>query len=274
LTTIPTRIWDRVYSDFLMPSRLGSYQGLLESALAAGYEIVPVKRFWELIAADAVDPGRRYLILRHDIDTGPRTARQMWQIEHALGIQSSYFFRLSTLDLGLMAEIAAAGSEVSYHFEELATVAKRRHLRTRDLVIAHMTEAQDLFARNIADLRARTGQPMTVVAAHGDFVNRRHDLMNWEILVDLQFRVKVGIELETYDDAFMSHVTSRHADLTSPPFWTPIGPLGAIEGGEPVVYILVHPRGWQVERLFNARDDIVRLSEGLAYALPFRPDTK
>jgi hypothetical protein len=265
---IPRAIWERVYGDLLMPSRLEAYRGLLETALGAGYEIVSVERFWTLIGAGAVDPARRYLVLRNDIDTGPQTAGAMWRIEHSLGIVGSHFFRLSTLDLALMNDIAAAGGEASYHYEELATVAKRRHLRTRSAALGHVPEAQDLFRSNLARLRTVSGLPMHVVAAHGDFVNRKLGLTNSTILADPAFRAEIGIELETYDEAFMSYVTSRHADLTSPPYWTPANPLAAIERAEPIVYLLVHPRGWQVERMFNARDNVTRIWEGLVYALP------
>jgi hypothetical protein len=254
-----------------MPSRLGAYRALLEAALGAGYAIISVERFWKLIGADAVDPVRRYLVLRHDIDTGPRTAVAMWQLERSLGIASSYYFRLSTLDLSLMADIAAAGGEASYHYEELATVAKRRHLRTPAGALAHLPDAQDLFRRNLERLRALTGLPMRVVAAHGDFVNRKLGLTNSAILTDPGFRREAGIELETYDEAFMSHITSRHADLTSRPYWTPADPISAIRQAEPIAYVLVHPRGWQVERCPNARDDIVRIWQGLLYALPIAP---
>ena len=268
MTTTLRRIWERVYCDFLMPSRLGDYRALLETALGAGYAIVSVERFWALIGADAVDPARHYLVLRHDIDTGPRTARAMWRIERSLGIAGSYYFRLSTLDLGLMADIAAAGGEASYHYEELATVAKCRHLRTRADALAHLPEAQDRFQRNLARLRALTGLPMRVVASHGDFVNRKLGLINWAILADPEFRVEVGIELETYDEAFMSRVTSRHADLMSRPYWTPTEPLAAIQRAEPLVYLLIHPRGWNVERIANVRANALRMWEGLLYALP------
>ena len=264
----PRRIWERVYGDFLMPSRLGAYRALLETALGAGYTIVSIERFWALIGAGAVDPARRYLVLRNDIDTGPQTAGAMWRIEHSLGIAGSYFFRLSTLDLALMNDIAAAGGEASYHYEELASVAKRRHLRSRSDVLEHLTETQDLFRTNVDRLRAQSGQPIQVVASHGDFVNRKLGLTNWPILADPAFRAEVGIELETYDDAFMSHVTSRHADLTSPPYWTPADPAEAIARNEHVIYLLVHPRSWHVERALNARDDVVRIREGLLYALP------
>ena len=270
MTRLPGKISERVYGDFLMSSRLAVYRALLETALEAGYKVVSIEGFWALIRGGIVDPASRYMVLRNDIDTGPKTARAMWRIERSLGIVSSYFFRLSSLDLALMADIGSAGGEASYHYEELATVAKRRHLRTPAEALRYLPEAQDLFRLNLDRLRVSSGQPIRIVASHGDFVNRKLGLTNWLILVDQPFRAEVGIELETYDAAFMDHVTSRHADLTNPPYWTPADPLLAIERGEPVIYVLVHPRGWQVERGLNARDDLVRGWQSLWYALPGR----
>jgi hypothetical protein len=253
-----------------MPSRLAAYRRLLESAQGAGYAVVSIERLWALIESGEMDPAGRYLVLRHDIDTDPGTAGAMLAVEHSVGAQGSYFFRLSTLDLGLAGRITAAGSQVGYHYEELATVAKERRLRTAAEALRHLPEAQALFARNLERLRGQTGQALRVAASHGDFVNRSLGLPNWTLLTDPAFRREVGIDLETYDQAFMGHVTSRHSDTHYPRFWIPTGPAAAISAGEPVVYLLVHPRHWRVARLVNARDDVGRLVESLSYRRPTR----
>jgi hypothetical protein len=263
-------VGNRIYADFLMPSRLGTFRRVLERAQAAGYAVVSVERFWDLVSAGRLDGGGRHLVLRHDVDTDPGTAGAMWRMEHALGVEASFFFRLSTLDVPLMQAIAAAGSSASYHYEEIATIAKRRRLRTAAEVDEHLVEAQDEFLRNLTRLRALTGLPMRVVASHGDFVNRRLGIPNWTILADQGFRHRAGVALETYDAAVMRHVTSRHSDTLYPRHWIPADPVAAIERAEPVLYILVHPRHWQVARLANARDDLVRLGEHIRYTLPTR----
>src|SRR2546422_7720159 len=94
----PRQVWDRCYGDFLMPSRLPAYRALLETALGAGYAIVSVDRLWALLGGAGLDPAGRYLVLRHDIDTGPATAAAMWRIERDLGVAGSYYFPLSTPD--------------------------------------------------------------------------------------------------------------------------------------------------------------------------------
>jgi len=272
--TLASRLWDRVYSDFLMRSRLSEYEKLLESALRASYRISSVGGTWRRISDGVLDPQERHLVLRHDIDTDPGTAAAMWDIDRRLGVESSHFFRLSTLAPALMAEIAAGGSEVSYHYEELSTVAKRRRFRTASDALAALPEAQDLFAANLRRLRATTGLPMRVVASHGDFVNRHLRISNWVILADRDFRRDVGVDLETYDEDFLRHLPDRHSDAEYPLHWDYHDPAEAIRAGTPVVYVLVHPRHWRVDRRANARDDIQRLVEGLRFELPPRPPRK
>jgi hypothetical protein len=267
LTALRT-LRNRLYSDFLLRSRLGDYRRLLETALRAGYRISSVGAAWQSIEGGGLDPGRRHLVLRHDIDTDPRTAAAMWDIDRALGVESSYFFRLSTLAPTHMADIAGGGSEVSYHYEELSAVAKRRGLRSPSDALAHLPEARDEFARNLSKLRAMTGLPMRVVASHGDFVNRRLGIANWVILDDPEFRRSVGIELETYDEPFLRHLPIRHSDDSYPRFWDYNDPAEAIGAGEPVIYVLVHPRHWRADPLGNARDDIRRVVEGLRFGFP------
>ncbi len=260
-------IWHRIYSDFFMPSRLEDYRLILEKALAHGYQVFSIERFWEDIKANNIKAGVKKLILRHDIDTDASCARAMWEIERSLGVFGSYYFRLSTLDYPLMLEITGAGGEASYHFEEIATVAKQRGLSAKQQVYRKMPYIQELFRHNLEQLRARTGLPMQIVASHGDFVNRRLQAPNWLLLENEDFRQDVGVELEVYDNAFMRYVASRHADTHYPRFWQPNDPLAAIDNGEPVIYLLVHPRHWRVNILVNAADDIRRVWEDIIYRL-------
>jgi hypothetical protein len=108
------RVRNRVYSVFVMPSRLAIHGQLLERALEAGYRISSVGGFWRQIAAGGLVPWQRYLVLRHDVDTDPGTAAAMWDIDRGLAVESSYFFRQSTLAPALMADIAAAGAKLAF----------------------------------------------------------------------------------------------------------------------------------------------------------------
>ena len=260
-------VWNRIYADFLMPSRLGQYARFLETALAGAYDVTGIERFWRMATSPSGLPAGRYFVLRHDIDTDPGTAGAMWRIERSLGVSSSYFFRLSTRDDALMAEIAAGGGEVGYHYEELSTVARQRRLRTPQDALRALPEARQQFRANLGALRSMTGLPLRVAASHGDFANRRLGVSNSTILEDRPFRDEVGIELEAYDDDLISRMPVRSTDSAPPQGWRYADPAAAIERGEPVVYTLVHPRHWRVARTVNARDDVRRLWEGLAYRL-------
>ncbi len=262
------RVRNRLYSDFMMGSRLDEYRLLLESALEAGYRILSVADAWRMIGEEGTGPVRRTLVLRLDVDTDPKTAAAMWTVADGLGIHGSYFFRLSTLDPAVMSAMSAGGSEVSYHYEELATVAKHRRLRSASEALAALPEARELFAANLVRLRERTGLPMRIVAAHGDFVNRRLGVSNSRILDEPTFRHELGIDLETYDEAFLRHVTSAHIDVPAPRFWDPMDPEAAMRAGEPLLAVLVHPRHWRADPLVNARDDARRIVEGVQHRLP------
>jgi hypothetical protein len=270
LKALPS-IRDRLYSDFLMGSRLDLYGKFLESVLRAGYRISSVGEAWRLMEDGDLDPSQRHMILRHDVDTDPHTAAAMWDIDRGLGVESSYFFRLATLAPALMAAMAGAGGEASYHFEELSSVAKQRHLRSGSEALLHLPEARERFAENLQRLRGETGLPMQVVASHGDFVNRQLGVPNWVILADLEFRRRVGVVLETYDEAFLRHLPARYTDAPHPEYWDPADPAAMIRAGVPVISVLVHPRHWRVDRLVNARDDIRRAADGMRFALPSGP---
>jgi hypothetical protein len=260
--------WSRIYADFAMPSRLAAYRDLLEAALRARYVVTALEDFWSMVVDGELDPHRRFLILRHDIDTDPATGREMWKIERSIGIRGSYFFRLSTIDLALMDDIRASGAHASYHYEELATLAKLHRARSPEAAMRLVPEARELFRTNLERLRLATGLPMRVVASHGDFMNRRLGIPNWVLLDDAEFRDAVGIDLEAYDDALVSRLSSRHSDTLHPVYWIPLDPLEAIRQQLPVVQLLVHPRHWRVNRRANARDNVTRVGEALRTRVP------
>ena len=260
-----------LYRDLLMPSRLAEYEGLLTTALEQGYTTMSVEGFWRRFLVGGLDPTVRYFIVRHDIDTDAATAGAMWRVDRALGAETSFYFRLATLDVVLMRQIREGGSEASYHFEELSTLARRHRVRDPEHAVALLPEARRLFARNLERLRSATGLPMRVVASHGDFVNRKLRIPNLVILDDQPFRDEVGIDLEVYDSAFTHNLTARFADGLYPHNWDHGGPMAAIARGEPVVQVLIHPRNWRVDRAGNIKNDMIRLWDGLRYAMPSRP---
>jgi hypothetical protein len=231
----------RVGNDYLQAERLGDFEALLTAALERGYRTMTLSAFAETPPAAA--PEDRILLVRHDIDTDVARARRMWQIEQRLRVVGSYFFRRSTWDVGFMRELAAAGCEVGYHYEELADLVKEQGAATAAQARALIDAARE----------------------HGDFANRAVGVTNVELLADSAFRAQIGARLEAYD--IEARVSARSSDGIPPTRWVPEDPIVAIRRGEPVVEVLVHPRSWGRAPAANARADLVRLREGCLYGL-------
>ncbi|MBZ5570906.1 MAG: hypothetical protein LAO09_03390 [Acidobacteriia bacterium] len=255
----------RAYSDFLIPDRLGKYHALIGRAIDGGYQFHSLIEFWQHLQSETLSSEQKCIVLRHDVDADSKTARRMWELELRRGVQSSYYFRKSTLDIPLMQEIQASGCEASYHYEELATLARKKGFTRREQIEAVMPHLRELFRENLHSLREATGLPMLTVASHGDFINRKLGIPNHEMLKDDHLRRELNVVLEAYDSQLMQHVTTRCSDSRYPPFWSHGDPEDAIFRGEKRLYILIHPRQWHASVWLNLKDDTVRCWEGLSY---------
>lgn len=254
---------NRLYSDYLMPSRLGEYETLLLEAQQAGYRQLSVRTFYRRMqkGKGQVD---KVLVHRHDIDSDVRTARKMFALEVKHGVSASYYFRLSTLDVGFMRDIEAAGGEASYHYEEVASYAKRHRLRRADDVRARFPEIREEFERNFLRIREQLGMPMATVASHGDFANRRLNVINHELLCDPGLRERCGIECESYDSELLRHFDLYISDQPYPVYYVPLSPFEALRRHERICF-LTHPVQWETNWLENTRCNMVRLAEEVAW---------
>jgi hypothetical protein len=61
-------------------------------------------------------------LIRHDVDRKPLNALRMAELEHRLGICSTYYFRTKphTLKAELIKAISSLGHEIGYHYENLS----------------------------------------------------------------------------------------------------------------------------------------------------------
>ena len=277
-------LWNRLYADYVMPCRLHHYAALLQQARDAGYRQTSVRNWLHVLRAGRCDGGARgcggstanngsgkggnggsmasarVLIHRHDIDTDLATARRMFTLEQRHGVRASYYFRLSTLDYGFMRDIEAYGSEASYHYEELATYAKARHLKQPDDVRVHMAAIRASFEQNFRTIEARLGHKLTTVASHGDFANRRLGIVNCEVLADAALRARCGIEAECYDAELMDSFELYISDRPAPQYFHPLAPQAAL-GHYRRICLLTHPAQWHASWGVNHRKNLGRLVE-------------
>ena len=254
-------LFNRLYSDYLMPSRLDKYEALLQTASERGYRQTSVREF--LRAPSSADRPST-LVHRHDIDTDLRTAAKMFNAEARQGITASYYFRLSTLDFGLMREIEAYGSEASYHFEEAADFAKRHHIKNAAVLRSRFPLIRAQFRQNLARIEAALGKKLVTVASHGDFANRRLKVINNEILGDRAFRARCGIDCETYDAELLSQFDLYISDRPHPLYFHPMAPQDAL-GRYRSICLLTHPSQWETNWRESTRCNVRRLVEDLVW---------
>lgn len=254
---------NRIYSDYVMPSQLAAHENFIGAAREAGYAQMSVRQF-----LDAQSSGRQRdalaVVHRHDIDTDVRTARKLFEMERRQKITSSFYFRLSTLDLVLMKEIEDYGSEASYHYEELATFAKKHKIKDAAEIRRRLPEIRAHFEANFRHIEQRLGRKMTTVASHGDFANRQLKVNNTEILADAALRRACGIECETYDDALLGNIDMYISDRPHPTYYHPLPPANAL-GRHRRICLLTHPRQCETNWGANTRDNLMRVYEGLTW---------
>ena len=254
----------RFYNDFLRPDRTADLQRLIADVLESGYTILPLRTFAGSADASCPRSNAPVLLLRTDVDSDLRTARAIWTCLKRLNVQSSFYFRLSTVDTSLMRDMEHSGDEVGYHYEELATLGKRTGCGNRDALPTLVPQARFDLQRNLDQLRQRTNLPLKTAAVHGDWLNRRLGVSNSVLLDDRDFRKQIGIDLEAYD--LSAHAQdAKYIDKSLPEAWSPADPIDSIAQKTPVVYLTIHPRQWGTDVLVNIKENAVRLVEELSY---------
>ena len=251
----------RLYNDFFRPSKEADYELILRTAKEVGYEFHTILSF-ENVVTHGLETGKKYLILRRDIDTADfGILRKMLALEKKYGARCTYYFRWNTIHTGLMHEIAEAGGEASYHYEEIASYCYNHRIKSHDVMQSHIEDIRDLFICQYYRFKQTTGQPCLTVASHGDFVNFIVEAGNMT-LMDERVRTACGIIREAYDDERMNLLTCRIADQEEKFHFTE-KVLAAIQRGEPVLELLTHPRQWNSPVWVNLKEELNRLYRGL-----------
>ena len=260
----------RISGDYLASDRMWEYREILARACTAGYRLSSVRDYYRDRKGGSVSP--LTVVLRHDIDTDPRRVVDFVRIEREFGALGTYYYRLSTLDFDAMERIEADGGESSYHYEEIASYAKRFRLHDPQVVRRSLPAIRGEFVSNYQRIKDATDLPMISVAAHGDFANRRLGIVNHELL-DTPTRARCGILVEAYDPEIRTGdlgITDRPTSIG----WTS-SPQGAIDARIPLIHLLTHPRHWGRRPWVNTKDSARRVFEDLTYRLPtrFPPDS-
>ena len=259
---------NKIYEDYLKKSRLPEYHRTLQVAREHGYQMVGVLDFARKIrSGDFI--GQKIYLNRHDIDTSPRVAAEMFAIEkEVFGTQGSatYYFRETTTDKKLIHEIDEYGYETGYHYEELATYAKTHKLKSREAIKEHILDAGMILLRDLDQFRKSTGSPSLTIASHGDFINTRYNIQSYEMLRLKEIRENAKIEAEAYDEDIMQYIQERFADQKLIASFSEKA-IHAFEQEIPIVMTLTHPRNWKVDVPENTVENWRRISQDLSFRI-------
>ena len=140
---------------------LKNYSELLNALRRQGFSFQTVEQFVR-------GPLGKVVVLRHDVDERPRNALKMAKIEHRLGMQATYYFRILKIsnDPEVIAEIVRMGHEIGYHYEDLALAA------------GDLETAFRRFSENLTYFRRF--YPVETICMHGSPMSRYDNRLIWE----------------------------------------------------------------------------------------------
>ncbi len=249
------KIVNRIYNDYFMSSRMDEYEKLLKTFLDNGYEFLMIRDYKKNI-----NKNKKVIFIRHDIDSDVQIAREMFLIEKKLNIKTTYYFRLETFTQDLVSEILSYGSEVGYHYEELATFVKENKIYKKEDVLNSMTKIQDMLISNIKMLEEHYNFKITSIASHGDFMNRKLGITN-TVIYDNSLRKKLKL-IEAYD--LDDCVDFRTSDTMYPKFFKE-DPYLAISKKAKKVLLLIHTRYYKRNPKERFKLDVKRFIDSIKY---------
>jgi hypothetical protein len=244
-----------------MPSRFNEYKKILSDALKSNYSIISIIEYYKKLENDELK-GRKFLILRHDIDTDINTAKRFFEIEKKYNVTASYYFRLSTLDFSFMKEIIKSGSEVGYHFEEIADYCKQHKIHNIDIINRDLDKIKELFIKNFISIEEKLESKIYTIASHGDFINRKLNIKNNVLTDDFLLREKCKIECEAYDKNLFNSFDIYISDKPYPIHYYPMKVSDAL-GKYNVICMLSHPRQWKANCFINLKENFIRVIQEL-----------
>lgn len=125
------------------------YRELIKAFMAAGYQFQTLEEYVEHPLEGKV------VVLRHDVDLHPYNSLFVGQLEHSLGVRSSFYFRVGAHSNrpDVIKSLVALDHEIGYHYEDMA------------LMDGDVEEAYDHFKGALNYFR--TMYPVRTICMHG-----------------------------------------------------------------------------------------------------------
>ncbi len=124
------------------------YRELLQELKIHDYQFQTFRDFLKM-------PSNKAIILRHDVDARNQNSLAFAEIQHQLGIQGTYYFRMvkGSFDSSIIERMVLLGHEIGYHYEDM------------DFANGDPHAAIEIFKRNISELRRFA--PVDTLCMHG-----------------------------------------------------------------------------------------------------------
>lgn len=163
-----------------MDFTINTYNKLLNTLQSQGFSF----RTFAAFISQPPPAGRRFIILRHDVDALPQNSLRFAQIQSALGIAGTYYFRMvpQSYNEAVIRQIADMGHEVGYHYE------------TMDTCKGNVDKAYTEFCRNLDKFRKLA--EIKTISMHGSPMSK---FDNRDIWKKYDYK-KLGILAEPYFD--------------------------------------------------------------------------
>ncbi|MCX7904014.1 MAG: hypothetical protein N2486_05840 [Caloramator sp.] len=252
------QIYERIYADFLKKPRFQEYENIIKLALEKGYVVTSVIDYYK----NYMGKEEKVLILRHDIDSDRKGARLFFEIEKKYNVKASYYFRLSTLDYSLMDDIVRLGSEVGYHYEELAAYCKRNKIKSKVSITDE--DLENIYNEFVSNLNLYfKNYDIKSIASHGDFYNRQIGVPNHYLFEKYSY-TDLEIEVETYNKELLQSFDAYVSDARIRPFWRDgYSVIDAIKEDKKKVLFLSHPANWNRFNFDVLKENLKRLFESI-----------
>jgi len=227
----------RRLSRTLSRARWPEYGWLLKAALGAGYRVVPLEDFLDGVVPPGPDP---VLILRHDVDQHARSALRMSDIEVALGVRSTWYFRWRTAQPAVIEELRRRGGQIGLHYETLS----REALRDPGAAVPEAgLEAPRRRLREEVEAFAAMFGPIRSAAAHGD--TRVPGVRNGDLLRGEEWS-DYGLDYDANDamrrHALAAWLTDRSSAEGG---WSEdLDPFSLLAQRQSPILCLTHPNNW------------------------------
>lgn len=257
-------IINRIRTDFFIFERIGDYEDIIKSAQKNGYQIVSHSEYFDLVNHQQI-AGKKLLIIRQDIDSDPKYALKWIKLQQQYKVNSSMYFRLCTFDKKVMHIVQNSGADCGYHYEEIATYAKKNHILNKEEVQNAYPEIIQLFKSNLKWMEDKLGFKIRYIASHGDFANRQLQLNNHQFVTP-ELLKECNLVFEAYQPEFTETYSINISDCGYPNLYKgELTPIQAIAQEVPIIHLLMHPKHWRSNWYWNIYENLKRFKEGIFF---------